>query len=85
MAPPPPVGYRPPPPRPVPPPPFGGYYPGAALATGIAVGAMLTVLPATAIAITEPSTGVVIYQDNNQCYMESYQDGAKVYVPTACP
>ncbi len=73
----------PPPPFPVPPPPYGGYYPG--VATGMAIAAMLTILPATAIAITNPTTGSIIYQDGTTCYVESYQGGTKVYLPVTCP
>lgn len=75
--------FPPPPPFPVPPPPHGGFYPG--VATGMAIGAMLTILPATAIAITSPTTGTVIYRDGSNCYVESYQDGNKVYLPVPCP
>jgi len=95
---PPPPGGRPPAPRPpvpypvpVPVPPpyyggYGGYYgPNSGVAAGVALGAMLTILPATAIAVSNASQGQVIYRDGTQCYVETYENGAKIYRSIACP
>ncbi|NDY55559.1 hypothetical protein G3N56_02210 [Desulfovibrio sulfodismutans] len=71
---------------PVPPPYYGGYYgpSSGSVAAGIAIGAMLTVLPATAIAISN-SANQTIYRDGGQCFLETYDGGAKVYKAIPCP
>jgi hypothetical protein len=67
---------------PVPPPYYG--HSGSDLATGIAIGALLTVLPATAIAISS-SSGPTVYKNNTQCFVETYQGPNKVYQAIPCP
>jgi hypothetical protein len=73
-------------PVPVPPPYHGGYYGTSGnVAAGIAIGAMLTVLPATAIAISNSTSNQVVYRDGAQCYLETSENGARVYQPIPCP
>lgn len=60
----------------------GGY--GAGVAAGVAAGAMLTILPATAIAISNSSKGNV-YVVDQKCYREVYNQGSVAYQPISCP
>lgn len=85
-------------PRPVPPPPppvvvpvpapvygYGynsGY--GAGVAAGVVAGAMLTILPATAVMIANQSSGPV-YRADTKCYREVYANGGVAYQPIPCP
>lgn len=86
VPPPPPPGYRRPPvvvPVPVAP----GYYgppPVSGVAAGVALGAMLTVLPATAIAIAN-SSGHTVYRVESKCYREVIKNGSTVYEAIPCP
>jgi len=68
--------------------PVGGYYgygpSGSGVAAGVALGAMLTVLPAAAIAISNSSHGTV-YQVEKNCYREVIENGNKVYQQINCP
>lgn len=83
-------GYPPPPmpvPVPVPVPAYGysgGY--GAGVAAGVAAGAMLTVLPATAIALSNSSSSKGnVYVVDQKCYREVYNQGNVAYQPIPCP
>ncbi|MBI4807299.1 MAG: hypothetical protein HY795_18955 [Desulfovibrio sp.] len=83
-------GYPPPPmpvPVPVPVPAYGysgGY--GAGVAAGVAAGAMLTVLPATAIALSNSSSSKGnVYVVDQKCYREVYSQGSVAYQPIPCP
>ena len=73
-------------PVPVPVPVAPAYYGRAAsgVAAGVALGAMLTVLPATAMAIYG-SSGQTIYMVDQQCYQEVHEGGATYYQRIACP
>ncbi|WP_243311266.1 hypothetical protein [Fundidesulfovibrio agrisoli] len=64
---------------------YGGYYgpSGGAVAAGMAMGAMLTVLPATAIAIS--SSGRTVYKVDRECYREMQDGGRTVYEQIPCP
>ncbi|WP_243358497.1 hypothetical protein [Fundidesulfovibrio terrae] len=79
-----------PPPVPVPVPvaPGYGYYgygPSAGgVAAGMALGAMLTVLPATAIAISG-SSHEKVYMVDTKCYQEVMENGKTVYREISCP
>lgn len=84
--PPPPPGYRYPP-AVVPVPVAPAYYgrpPASGVAAGMALGAMLTVLPATAIAIAN-SSGHTVYRVESKCYREIMKNGATVYEAIPCP
>ncbi|GFK93793.1 hypothetical protein NNJEOMEG_01627 [Fundidesulfovibrio magnetotacticus] len=80
----------PPVPVPVPVPVAPGYYggygyaPASGVAAGMALGAMLTVLPATAVAIAK-SNKETVYVVENKCYREVIRDGRKVYEQIPCP
>jgi hypothetical protein len=78
--------YPAPVPVPVPVPVAPAYYGPTAsgVAAGVALGAMLTVLPATAIAVSSSKT-TVIYQDGAQCYKEVKKSGSTYYQQIACP
>lgn len=93
--PPPPPAYRPPPPPPYyrpgphyypvpPPPPYYYGHSNSDFATGVAIGALLTVLPATAVAISNSGSST-IYRSNTQCFIETYQGPNKVYKAIPCP
>jgi hypothetical protein len=81
-----PPGYRPPVPVPVPVPVAPAYYgpSGAGVAAGMAIGAMLTVLPATAVAMSA-SSGRIVYVVDNKCYKEVNKQGSKYYEQITCP
>jgi hypothetical protein len=49
----------------------------------MALGAMLTVLPATAIA--RSSAGKTVYVVDNKCYREVTQGGSTYYEEMSCP
>lgn len=65
---------------------YGGYYgPSASgVAAGMALGAMLTILPATAIAVSNSSRGTV-YSADGQCFQEVRQGGNTYYKVISCP
>lgn len=65
---------------------YGGYYgpSGGGVAAGMALGAMLTILPATAIAISNSSRGTV-YSADGQCFQEIRKDGSTYYKVISCP
>jgi len=65
---------------------YGGYYgPSASgVAAGMALGAMLTILPATAIAVSNSSKGTV-YSADGQCFQEIRKDGNTYYKVISCP
>ncbi|MFP5240371.1 MAG: hypothetical protein ACLGQW_11120 [Acidobacteriota bacterium] len=65
---------------------YGGYYgpSGGAVAAGVALGAMLTVLPATAIAVSS-SSGSTVYKVDRECYREIEDGGRTVYEQIPCP
>lgn len=79
-----------PPPVPVPVPvaPGYGYYgygpSTGGVAAGMALGAMLTVLPATAIAISN-SSHETVYRVDTKCYQEVIENGKTVYREISCP
>jgi hypothetical protein len=63
---------------------YGGSY-GSGVAAGVALGAMLTVLPATAIAISNANAREKVYRVDTQCYREVRRDGRTVYEGIPCP
>lgn len=69
-------------PYPVPVPAYG--YGAGAVAAGVAAGAMLTMLPATAIAVSNSSKQTV-YMVDQKCYREVYDQGNVAYQPIPCP
>lgn len=81
-----PGAVRAPVPMPVPVPVAPAYYrpPASGVAAGMAMGAMLTVLPATAMAVSA-SSGHTVYVVDSKCYKEVKQSGAKYYEQINCP
>ncbi|KAF0234644.1 MAG: hypothetical protein FD177_671 [Desulfovibrionaceae bacterium] len=65
---------------------YGGYYgpSGSGVAAGMALGAMLTILPAAAIAVSNSSGGTV-YSADGQCYQEVRKGGDTYYKVISCP
>jgi hypothetical protein len=57
---------------------------GSGVAAGIAIGAILTILPATAIAMSN-SSGQTIYKVETKCYKEVLKGSDKYYEQIACP
>jgi hypothetical protein len=91
VVPPPPPVYGPgrgayPVPVPVPVYPAPGYYgpSGGSVAAGVALGAFLTVLPATAMAIAN-SSGKTVYKVNKECYRETVDGNRTIYQQIPCP
>ena len=82
-------GYPAPMPMPVPVPvPAYGYSGGynSGVAAGFVAGAMLTVLPATAIALSNSSSSKGnVYVVDQKCYREVYNQGSVAYQPIPCP
>ena len=72
-------------PVPVPVPVAPAYYaPNASgVAAGMVLGAMLTALPAAAVA--QSSQGTTIYVADNKCYKEVKKDGTTYYEQISCP
>lgn len=56
---------------------------GSGVAAGMALGAMLTVLPAAAIATS--SAGKTVYVVDSKCYREVRQGGSTYYEQISCP
>jgi len=56
---------------------------GSGVAAGMALGAMLTVLPAAAIATS--SQGMTVYVVESKCYREVRQNGNTYYEQIGCP
>jgi hypothetical protein len=46
---------------------------------------MLTMLPATAIALSNSSGGDTVYVADDKCYREVYNEGQVAYEPMPCP
>jgi hypothetical protein len=59
-------------------------YPGSGVGAGMALGAMLTILPATAIALSN-SSHETVYKVEDKCYKEVVEEGNKVYKQVSCP
>ena len=76
------VGVRP---VPVPVPVAPAYYAPntSGVAAGMVLGAMLTALPAAAVA--KSSQGTTIYVSDNKCYKEVKKDGTTYYEQISCP
>lgn len=72
-------------PVPVPVPVAPAYYAPntSGVAAGMVLGAMLTVLPAAAVA--KSSQGTTIYVADNKCYKEVKKDGTTYYEQISCP
>ena len=72
-------------PVPVPVPVAPAYYAPntSGVAAGIVLGAMLTALPAAAVA--KSSQGTTIYVADNKCYKEVKKDGTTYYEQISCP
>ena len=72
-------------PVPVPVPVAPAYYaPNASgVVAGMALGVMLTALPAAAVA--KSSQGTTIYVSDNKCYKEVKKDGTTYYEQISCP
>jgi hypothetical protein len=72
-------------PVPVPVPVAPAYYgpSGSGVAAGMVLGALLTVLPAAAVA--KSSQGTTIYEADNKCYKEVKKDGTSYYEQISCP
>lgn len=62
------------------------YYgpPAGTVAAGMALGAMLTVLPATAVRLAAPA-GPPVYQVETRCYREAHRNGSTFYEQISCP
>ena len=56
---------------------------GGGVAAGMALGAMLTVLPAAAMATQ--AQGKTVYVVDNKCYREVHQNGSTYYEQIGCP
>ena len=83
----PPVAVPVPVPVPVAPAYYGpGYYgPSASgVAAGVAIGAMLTALPAAAVALSK-SSGTTVYMVDSTCYKEVRKDSKIYYQQIPCP
>ena len=72
-------------PVPVPVPVAPAYYAPntSGVAAGMVLGAMLTALPAAAVA--KSSQGTTIYVSDNKCYKEVKKDGTTYYEQISCP
>lgn len=72
-------------PVPVPVPVAPAYYAPntSGVAAGVVLGAMLTALPAAAVA--KSSQGTTIYVADNKCYKEVKKDGTTYYEQISCP
>ena len=72
-------------PVPVPVPMAPAYYAPntSGVAAGMVLGAMLTALPAAAVA--KSSQGTTIYVSDNKCYKEVKKDGTTYYEQISCP
>ena len=72
-------------PVPVPVPVAPAYYAPntSGVAAGMVLGAMLTALPAAAVA--KSSQGTTIYVADNKCYKEVKKDGTTYYEQISCP
>ena len=72
-------------PVPVPVPVAPAYYAPntSGVAAGMVLGAMLTALPASAVA--KSSQGTTIYVSDNKCYKEVIKDGTTYYEQISCP